>query len=70
MGVGGKNLFTYLRYNADLSDEAFQRRGLGNPRQWRKMRKLDAVKYVPQLLAIGGEVGQTVDLARHFGPFL
>jgi hypothetical protein len=69
-GVGGQRLFTYLRYNADLSDEGFARRGTGDPGTWRKMRKLDAVKYVGELEQIGREVGQTIDLERQLGAFL
>lgn len=70
VGVAGRNLFTYLRYNADLSDEELERRGFGNPRQRRAIRKLDAMDYIPQLEAMGREVGQTIDPELHFGPFL
>jgi hypothetical protein len=69
-GVAGENLFTYLRYNADLSDEALEKRGLRDARQRRALRKLDAVKYIEQLEDLGREVGEAIDLERHFGPFL
>jgi hypothetical protein len=31
---------------------------------------LDAVKYIEQLEDLGREVGEAIDLERHFGPFL
>jgi hypothetical protein len=69
-GVSGDNLFTYLRYNADLSDAALERQGLTDPRRRRALRKLDAVGSVDQLAALGREVGHTIDLEHHFGSFL
>ena len=60
--------FLYARYNADLSKKGLEAVGLGdlNPEE---VRKLDAVKQIDNLLAIGRATGPEIS-AEHFGAFL
>jgi predicted acylesterase/phospholipase RssA len=60
--------FLYARYNADLSKKGLEAVGLGdlNPEE---VQKLDAVKQIDHLLAIGRATGQQVS-AEHFGGFI
>jgi len=69
-GVSGASLFTYVRYDADLSDEALQNFGVKDPKQRKRVRKLDAVNKIPLLQDIGGRAAEDVDLHRHFAGFL
>jgi uncharacterized protein len=69
-GVGGQNMFTYLRYDADLSDEALAEVGITDRRGRQRVRKLDAVDQVPVLQRIGRQVATRVDLGTHFEGFL
>ncbi len=69
-GIGASSLFTYLRYNADLSAEALSEIGITDPRKQQALRKLDAVDRMPELQALGARVGQDIDLERHFEGFL
>jgi Patatin-like phospholipase len=66
--LGGRNLFTYLRYNFDMSDEALGRFGLTTKRELKKVRKLDAVAYIDKLRSMGEAV--PIDLDREFAGFL
>jgi hypothetical protein len=68
-GVTG-SAFTYLRYNADLSDTALAHRGITNRSAQQKLRKLDAVGSISQLQALGASVGATIDLEHDFDGFL
>jgi len=60
--------FTYARYNADLSQKGLETIGMAklNPED---VQKLDAVKQIDNLLAIGRAVGNDVK-PEHFGSFL
>jgi uncharacterized protein len=69
-GISGQNLFTYVRYNADLSDEALTAFGVDNPKQRKQVRKLDAVNEIPLLQKLGRHAAAEVDLNRHFDGFL
>jgi len=69
-GIGGQNLFTYVRYDADLSDEALQKFPVKDRKQRERVRKLDAVKEIPLLQQIGRRAAEDVDLDRHFAGFL
>lgn len=69
-GIAGSNLFTYLRYNADLSAKALTERGITGRREQKRLRKLDAVGAMPRLQQIGRSVGDKVDVAVHFKGFL
>jgi hypothetical protein len=69
-GVGGRSLFTYIRYNADLSDEGLAARGVASLRERRRLRKLDAVSSLPTLERLGRTVGESIDLEGHLSGFL
>jgi uncharacterized protein len=69
-GVSGANLFTYVRYDADLSDEALRRFGVQDPKQRKRVRKLDAVSEVSLLQQLGQHAAASIDLDHHFAGFL
>jgi hypothetical protein len=69
MSWTGRNLFTYVRYDADLSDDALAAFGVTSPRDRKRLRKLDAVDAVPQLRELGRSVGQRIDYDRDFAGF-
>ncbi len=69
-GIGGANLFSYLRYDADLSDEALKAFGVTNPKVRQRVRKLDAVDQLSLLRNLGQDVARHVDIDRHFNGFL
>ena len=60
-GVGGRSLFTYARYNADISDAGLAAAGVADARVRRSLRKLDAVDRIPELEEIGRKVGEAAD---------
>lgn len=69
-GLAGSNLFSYVRYNASLADGDLEDAGYADARTRRRIRKLDGVKAVPELQAIGAAVGGKVDVPAHFEGFL
>jgi hypothetical protein len=69
-GIGGTSAFTYLRYNADLSHRALASIGIADGQEQRRVRKLDAVEYIPQLQALGRQAGAAIKLETHFAGFL
>ena len=69
-GVSGDSMFTYVRYDADLSDRALEALGVKDPKQRKQVRKLDAVKEVPLLQELGRRAAADVDLDDHFAGFL
>ena len=69
-GVGGRNLFTYLRYNADLSAPALAAQGITERRRQERLRKLHAVDSIETLQELGRRVGATIDVDTHFADFL
>jgi uncharacterized protein len=70
LGVAGTNLFTYVRYNADLSDDSLSAQGFTDERRRRGLRKLDAVGHISDLEALGHAVGESIDFNRDFADFL
>jgi hypothetical protein len=70
VGVGGQSLFSYLRYDADLSDDRLREQGIRSPKLRRRLRKLDAVDALPQLRDLGVAVGREIDVQRDFRGFL
>lgn len=68
--VGGRSLFTYVRYDADLSDRALKDAGITDPGVRKRVRKLDAVDQLPVLQQLGRTVAAKVDLDNHFAGFL
>ena len=69
LGPAGRNLFTYVRYDANLSDEALAAFGSISARDRQRLRKLDAVDAIPQLQAVGRAVAEQIDYDRDFGEF-
>ncbi|MEE9392755.1 MAG: patatin-like phospholipase family protein [Planctomycetota bacterium] len=65
---GGQSLFTYMRYNAELTDDGLSRLGLSGIDPER-VRELDSVNNIGDLQEIGKAVAKLVD-RRHFGGFL
>lgn len=66
---GGRNLFTYLRYDADLADDALE--ALGIPARDRgRLRKLDAVDAMSHLQTVGRHVARGIDVGTQFAGFL
>jgi hypothetical protein len=68
-GIGGRSLFTYARYNADLSDAGLAARGITDEKMRRSLRKLDSVDRIPDLEAIGRSVGEAADFRRELRGF-
>ncbi len=65
---GGRNLFTYVRYDADLSDESLAALGVSR-RDARELRRLDAVGAMSQLREVGRSVAARVDVETHLADF-
>jgi hypothetical protein len=62
-------LFSYTRYNAELSREGLDELGLGELKV-RNVRRMDSVKYMEDLLRLGRAVAQRDVTAAHFEGFL
>ncbi|HET9279070.1 MAG TPA: hypothetical protein VFN95_12825, partial [Flavitalea sp.] len=61
--------FTYVRYNADLSEQGLEEFKLHHI-QSDDVRQMDSVKYIPQLREVGRAVGKLqVKVKDHFGSF-
>jgi hypothetical protein len=65
----GQKLFTYLRYNAELTREGLD--ALGCPDiEPATVQQLDSVDGIPDLLKVGEEVAATKVLEHHFEGFM
>jgi hypothetical protein len=62
-------LFTYVRYNAELSKEGLTQLGLGEIEP-EHVQKLDSVKHKHELLRVGEAVAKSKVKAEHFQGFL
>lgn len=62
--------FSYVRYEADLSDEALTALGITEEKKRAEVRKLDGVDQIPALRDIGIDAARTVDVTRHFAGFV
>jgi len=69
-GIAGKNLFSYVRYNANLADWSLKQMGFDDARQRKRIRKLDGVRAIRDLQLIGRQVGSGVDVPEHFQGFV
>ncbi len=67
-GVVDPKLFTYMRYNADLTRAGLDALGLSHIEP-RTVQQLDSVQYIPQLREVGGAVARQVNI-EHFEGFL
>jgi hypothetical protein len=62
--------FSYVRYNADLSEEGLLRAGLGHINS-DEVRQMDSVKHIRQLREVGATVGKAqVKVDKHFPHFI
>jgi uncharacterized protein len=61
-------LFTYMRYNAELTDEGLGQLGLSDIRP-DQVQKLDSVAHVPELQRVGQAVAQRDVKDCHFDRF-
>ena len=68
--AGGAGLFTYLRYDADLRDEALFARGIDDAKAQRAVRALDGVGALDDLWGIGRELGASIDVEADFAGFI
>jgi hypothetical protein len=68
-GVGGQSLFTYVRYNADLSEDGLRAEGVTDAGLRRSLRKLDSVDRIPDLEALGRKIGERADFTRELAGF-
>ncbi len=72
MGVAGpvgQKLFTYLRYNAELTPEGLNALDLPDIEP-KNVQKLDSIDYIPDLQRIGKAIGSMKIKEEHFTKFL
>jgi uncharacterized protein len=69
-GVAESALFSYVRYDADLTDEGLAAHGVTDRRRRARLRKLDGVGAVDDLETLGTGVADTVDAERDLAGFL
>ena len=67
-GPASPKLFTYLRYNTELTEEGLGAIGCGHIAP-DDVRKLDAVDAIPALREVGRAVAESKVKADHFGQF-
>ena len=65
--LGKEHLFTYLRYNDELSPRALERMGLSDILA-ENVQRIDSVKHVPDLIRIGQKIAEQV-LPQHLAAF-
>ncbi len=68
-GPVSPKLFTYVRYNAELSEEGLDALGLSEIEP-KNVQKLDSVDYIPDLQRIGKAIGSIKIKEEHFANFL
>jgi uncharacterized protein len=69
-GPANPKLFTYARYDAELSQEVLQKLGVGHLDAAR-VEKMDSVDYMPQLQEVGRAIAKRVNVAAPgFAAFL
>lgn len=66
--VGPNKLFTYVRYNAELTLEGLKKLGLSGIKP-EHVQQLDSVEYIPELQQVGQAVAKSVKL-EHFARFV
>jgi uncharacterized protein len=67
---GDSALFSYVRYDADLTDEGLAERGITDRRRRARLRKLDAVEALDDLETLGASVADTLDAERDLANFI
>jgi Patatin-like phospholipase len=72
-GLGGdlseKRLFTYMRYNCELSRAGLDALGLQHVEP-RNVQRLDSIEYIPQLREVGRTAAKDMVRASHFDGFV
>ncbi|MCM3903945.1 MAG: patatin-like phospholipase family protein [Pyrinomonadaceae bacterium] len=66
--VGSNKLFTYVRYNAELTLEGLKRLGLSEIKP-EHVQQLDSVEHIPELQQVGQAVAKSVK-SEHFARFV
>ena len=61
--------FSYVRYDADLSDKGLGGVGLAE-KAWKKVRQMSAVGQIKNLTTVGEHAANTVNVPEHFAGFL
>jgi hypothetical protein len=64
----GEKLFSYLRYNAELTREGLDSLGCSEIEP-RAVQKLDSIEGIPDLQRVGRRVAETKVREEHFGGF-
>lgn len=68
-GPAQPKLFTYLRYNAELTRKGLDRLGVSAAVNAKAIRKLDSVEHIPQLQEVGQALAKQVN-REHFKGFV
>ncbi len=68
-GPSPSKLFTYVRYNAELSREGLNQLGL-NAIEPQAVQKLDSVEHIADLQKVGRAIGEQKVKSEHFANFL
>jgi hypothetical protein len=68
-GLPGERMFTYVRYNAELTSEGLKGLGLEKIRP-EDVQKMDSVDHIADLAAVGKRVAERSVDKRHFDDFL
>ena len=69
LGSDANRHFSYVRYNANLSDEGLKDLGVGHINS-DEVRQMDSVKYIPQLREVGKAVGKKQVNIQHLAMFV
>ena len=67
-GPAGRGLFTYVRYNAELTREGLDRLGLPQI-QPEHVRKMDSVEFIAEMQTVGRKIGEIEVKPEHFSAF-
>jgi len=65
----GQKLFTYLRYNAELTREGLDALGCRDIEP-KTVQQMDSIQGIPELRRVGARVAETKVLERHFDGFM
>lgn len=65
---GGAKMFTYARYNAELTEKGLKRLNLQGLRP-EDVRQLDAVQFIPEMQQVGRRVAEVQVRPEHFHAF-
>jgi len=65
----GQKLFTYLRYNAELTREGLDALGCRDIEP-KTVQQMDSIEGIPELRRVGARVAETKVLERHFDGFM